>query len=274
MNGGHTVSGINAAVRARRSPLPALEHAKLANAARLLEQATIASTAVDQPAIAVAPIFQPPPLLERHNSEYKRQQWTHRAVGGAIKRTFDIVAATAALTVLSPILASVWLAVRLESPGPGFFRQRRGGFRGRPFYIYKFRTMRTQESREVTQAKRVDVRVTRLGAFLRKYSVDELPQLINVLTGDMSIVGPRPHALAHDRKFLTFDRRYAGRHRARPGITGLAQVSGSRGPTDTDDKIRERIGYDLDYVAKWSPLMDIKIIIKTAWVVIRDRNAF
>ena len=267
IDGGRTESAISA----RRSPLPKLEHSR-----RLIEQAMIASTAIDpaQPAIASAPIFQPPPLLERHASANKRQTWTNRPVGGVLKRTFDIAAAAAALTVLSPILASVWLAVRLESPGPGFFRQRRGGFRGRPFYIYKFRTMRTQESREITQAKRIDTRTTRLGAFLRKYSVDELPQLINVLTGDMSIVGPRPHALAHDRKFLTFDRRYAGRHRARPGITGLAQVSGARGPTDTDDKIRERMTYDLDYVARWSPLMDLKIIIKTAWVVIRDRNAF
>jgi putative colanic acid biosynthesis UDP-glucose lipid carrier transferase len=241
-----------------------------------MEQASLASTAIDpaQPAIASAPIFQPPLLAERHGSIYRRQTWTNRPVGGVLKRSFDIAAASAALAVLSPILASVWLAVRLESRGPGFFRQRRGGFRGRPFYIYKFRTMLTQESREITQAKRIDTRVTRLGAFLRKYSIDELPQLINVLTGDMSIVGPRPHALAHDRKFLTFDRRYAGRHRARPGITGLAQVSGARGPTDTDNKIRERMNYDLDYVSRWSLLMDLRIIIKTAWVVIRDRNAF
>jgi lipopolysaccharide/colanic/teichoic acid biosynthesis glycosyltransferase len=241
----------------------------------MLEQARLASSDLSHVKLEAGPgvdFFQPPPLLERHSARGGEQVWTNRPVGGMSKRAFDVVASAAALTVLSPVLLSVWALVRLESRGPGLFRQRRGGFRGRPFYIYKFRTMKTQESRTITQAKQVDARVTRLGAFLRKYSVDELPQLLNVFLGDMSIVGPRPHALAHDRKFLTFDRRYAGRHRARPGITGLAQVSGARGPTDTDDKIRERMSFDLDYCARWSWLMDIRIVIKTAWVVIRDRN--
>lgn len=134
--------------------------------------------------------------------------------------------------------------------------------------------MRTSEDRTIVQAKKEDDRTTRIGRFLRRYSIDELPQLINVLLGDMSIVGPRPHALAHDRQFSTIDRRYIGRHHARPGITGLAQVSGSRGLTDTREKILERMDFDLQYVSSWSWLLDIKVIVKTATVVLFDRSAF
>jgi lipopolysaccharide/colanic/teichoic acid biosynthesis glycosyltransferase len=216
--------------------------------------------------------FRPPPLHDRHGQLARRRP--AGKVGGPGKRLFDIVASAGALVMLSPILAGIWLIVRLESPGPGLFRQRRGGFQGRPFYIYKFRTMRTCESRTIAQATQADGRTTRLGRFLRKYSIDELPQLINVLKGDMSIVGPRPHALAHDRQFCTVDRRYAGRHHARPGITGLAQVSGLRGPTDTREKIVQRMEYDLRYVANWSWAMDLGIILRTVLVLIRDRNAF
>jgi len=218
------------------------------------------------------PAFSPPPLHERHG-RLSRNRQTGK-VGGISKRLFDMVAAGGALLVLSPILGGIWLAVRLESPGPGFFRQRRGGFQGRPFFIYKFRTMRTCEDRTISQAKQGDDRTTRLGKFLRKNSIDELPQLINVLLGDMSIVGPRPHALAHDRQFSTVDRRYCGRHHARPGITGLAQVSGSRGPTDTRDKIVQRMEHDLRYVSNWSWRMDINILMRTVLVVFRDRDAF
>jgi lipopolysaccharide/colanic/teichoic acid biosynthesis glycosyltransferase len=198
----------------------------------------------------------------------------HRIVGGPAKRAFDIIAAGAALTVLSPALLVVWGVVRLESPGPGLFRQRRGGFQGRPFYILKFRTMRACEGSSISQAKKEDGRTTRIGRFLRKNSIDELPQLFNVLMGDMSIIGPRPHALAHDRKFASVDRRYMGRHHARPGITGLAQVSGARGPTDTNEKIVQRMLFDLDYVANWSWKLDLQILLKTLRVVVRDRNAF
>jgi lipopolysaccharide/colanic/teichoic acid biosynthesis glycosyltransferase len=178
------------------------------------------------------------------------------------------------LVVLSPVLLGVWALVRIESPGTGLFRQRRGGFQGRPFFIFKFRTMRTCESKSIAQAKQLDDRTTRLGRFLRRYSIDELPQLINVLLGDMSLVGPRPHALAHDRQFSTIDRRYVGRHHARPGITGLAQVSGARGLTDTRDKILQRTDFDLEYVSTWSWLQDARIILRTVQVVLRDRNAF
>jgi len=190
------------------------------------------------------------------------------------KRAFDIVAAGGALAVLSPVLVGIWVLVRLDSPGPGLFRQRRGGFQGRPFHILKFRTMRTCEGRSIAQARREDGRTTRLGRFLRRYSIDELPQLLNVLLGGMSLVGPRPHALAHDRQFLKVDRRYVGRHHARPGITGLAQTSGARGPTDTREKILERMKYDLKYVSEWSWALDLRILLRTVLVVLRDRNVF
>jgi putative colanic acid biosysnthesis UDP-glucose lipid carrier transferase len=216
--------------------------------------------------------FSPPSLHERHGTSQRRTQ--DEKVGGPLKRMFDIVVSGSALLVLSPILAGIWVAVRLESPGPGLFRQLRGGFQGRPFHILKFRTMKTCESRTIAQAKQGDGRTTRLGRFLRRNSIDELPQLFNVLIGDMSIIGPRPHALAHDRQFSTADRRYAGRHRARPGITGLAQVSGSRGPTDTPEKIRARMEYDLRYVSHWSWTMDTQILSRTVRVVLRDRDAF
>jgi putative colanic acid biosynthesis UDP-glucose lipid carrier transferase len=216
--------------------------------------------------------FSPPLLHERHGTLVRRAQ--DEKVGGPLKRAFDIAAASGALLTLSPILAGIWLAVRLESPGPGLFRQRRGGFQGRPFYIVKFRTMKTCEDKSIAQVKQGDDRTTRLGGFLRRTSIDELPQLFNVLVGDMSIIGPRPHALAHDRQFSTVDRRYMGRHHARPGITGLAQVSGSRGPTDTPEKIRTRMEYDLQYVSRWSWTMDMQILARTVLVVLRNRDAF
>lgn len=217
--------------------------------------------------------FRPPPLQTRY-ARNSRLSLSSKVVGGVSKRAFDIVVSASALIVLSPALLGIWALVRINSPGPGLFRQRRGGFEGRPFRILKFRTMRTCESRSIAQAKQQDDRTTRLGRFLRKYSIDELPQLINVLKGDMSIIGPRPHALAHDRKFYGIDRRYAFRHRARPGITGLAQVSGSRGPTDTDAKVIERLEYDLEYVTDWSWKRDVSIFLRTIKVLIIDRSAF
>lgn len=216
--------------------------------------------------------FDPPPL-KRLLAETARQS-SSRIVGGPVKRIIDVLLAGSALVALSPFLLGVWAAVRIDSPGPGLFRQRRGGFQGRPFYILKFRTMKTCETKTITQAKDGDTRTTPLGRTLRKLSIDELPQLINVLKGEMSLIGPRPHALAHDRQFVTMDRAYAGRYRARPGITGLAQVSGSRGRTDTPEKIAERLKYDLDYVRNWSLGMDISIIIRTVLMLLKDRSAF
>lgn len=215
-----------------------------------------------------------PPLLHARFARNNRLSLSSGVVGGVSKRAFDIVVASGALLVLSPALLGVWALVRIDSPGPGLFRQRRGGFEGRPFQILKFRTMKTCENRSIAQATQDDGRTTPLGRFLRKFSIDELPQLINVVRGEMSMIGPRPHALAHDRAFHDVDRRYAFRHRARPGLTGLAQVSGSRGRTDTEAKIVERLEYDLDYVRNWSWKADIAIFFRTIKVLLSDRSAF
>jgi len=188
-------------------------------------------------------------------------------VGGWLKRAVDIAIAAAALIVLAPLLALIALAVKLDSPGSAIFRQERGGLGGRTFYIWKFRTMRVTENRGVVQARHHDARITRIGSFLRRSSWDELPQLINVLIGDMSIIGPRPHALEHDVHFAKVDARYPQRQRARPGITGLAQVNGCRGPTETDEKIQARTGYDVEYVRSWSLVRDIRILAATAALV-------
>jgi putative colanic acid biosynthesis UDP-glucose lipid carrier transferase len=184
-------------------------------------------------------------------------------IGGWSKRAFDIVMASAALVVLAPLLVLIAIAVRIDSPGQSIFRQERGGINGRTFRIWKFRTMSVTENRGVVQARHHDARITRIGGFLRRSSWDELPQLVNVVMGDMSIIGPRPHALEHDIQFEKVDARYPLRKRARPGITGLAQVSGCRGPTETEEKIRARTGHDVDYVRRWSWLMDVRILMAT-----------
>lgn len=194
----------------------------------------------------------------------------HAPVGGWSKRTLDIVASAGALIVLAPLLLVIAIAVRLDSPGAAIFRQERGGFRGKTFRIWKFRTMRVTENSGIVQARRNDARITELGAFLRRSSLDELPQLVNVLMGDMSIIGPRPHALEHDTQFEKVDPRYGMRFRARPGVTGLAQVSGCRGPTETDEKICARTAYDIDYVQTWSWKRDISIAIRTASLFWKD----
>jgi putative colanic acid biosynthesis UDP-glucose lipid carrier transferase len=197
-----------------------------------------------------------------------------RPVGGKTKRAFDIVASAAGLLLLSPFLLLIGLLIRLDSPGPALYRQRRTGFRGRAFTILKFRTMRTMEDgRRVRQAQPGDDRVTPLGRILRITSIDELPQLINVLKGDMSLVGPRPHAVGHDHDFFVVDDHYPLRFLARPGITGAAQVAGARGVTDTPDKVELRLWHDLDYVNHWSLLRDIAILLRTAALLFGDKNA-
>ncbi len=190
-------------------------------------------------------------------------------VGGWSKRAFDIGVSAAALVVLAPLLVLIAVLVRLDSPGQAIFRQERGGFRGKPFRIWKFRTMRVMENRNIVQARHNDARFTRLGAFLRRSSLDELPQLFNVLIGDMSIVGPRPHALEHDAKFARVDPRYELRFCARPGVTGSAQVNGCRGPTETSEKIRKRTGYDVEYVRHWTWAREIKVLARTAAILLK-----
>ena len=180
------------------------------------------------------------------------------------KRVFDIAVAAGGLIALTPLFAVVAFAIWLESGHPVFFRQRRYGFNQQEFRIIKFRTMTTLEDGDVVrQATRHDRRVTRLGRILRKWNIDELPQLINVLKGDMSLVGPRPHALSHNREYERKIALYARRHNVLPGITGWAQVNGFRGETDTDEKMRARVDHDLYYIDNWSPWFDLKILLKT-----------
>ena len=180
------------------------------------------------------------------------------------KRALDTVLASLALLVLSPVLLAVALAIKLDGRGPVFFMQRRYGFNQEPFRIFKFRSMKTMEDgRGVRQATAGDSRITRIGAFLRKTNIDELPQLLNVIRGEMSLVGPRPHALAHDQAFERDVARYARRHNVRPGITGWAQVNGWRGETDTPEKVIGRVEHDLYYIDNWSLLLDVNILIRT-----------
>jgi Undecaprenyl-phosphate glucose phosphotransferase len=190
------------------------------------------------------------------------------------KRIFDVVISVGALIVLAPLLACVAIMIRLDSPGPAFFLQRRYGFNQQPFRIIKFRTMTTLEDGDVIpQARHDDLRITRVGRWLRQWNADELPQLLNVLKGDMSLVGPRPHALCHDREFEQRISLYARRHNVRPGITGWAQVNGLRGETDTDEKMRRRVDFDLYYIDNWSMLFDLRILLLTVFSRSSYRNA-
>lgn len=192
----------------------------------------------------------------------------------ACKRAFDIAVAALAGLLLLPLLSLIALAIRLDSPGPILFRQRRHGFNQEAFRIFKFRTMTTTDDGNViVQARRNDPRITRIGRVLRRYNLDELPQLLNVLSGDMSLVGPRPHALAHDKEFERKIALYARRHNVKPGITGWAQVNGLRGETDTDEKMAARVAHDLWYIDHWSFSLDLLILFRTLFSAKAFRNA-
>jgi Undecaprenyl-phosphate glucose phosphotransferase len=192
-----------------------------------------------------------------------------------LKRTGDVALAFFALMFAAPMMVVIALAVRLNGPGPIIFRQTRKGFNGKPFVMFKFRTMTVQENgASVTQASRNDPRVTRIGKWLRATSLDELPQLVNVLRGEMSLIGPRPHALAHDDQFEKMLEDYAYRHHVKPGLTGWAQVHGLRGATPTVALIDARVKMDLWYINNWSPWLDIQILFKTVVEVLRKRNAY
>jgi len=202
-----------------------------------------------------------------------RRPLTHREI--IQKRLFDLVFAAAALLVSTPLLILVALLIKLDSPGPIFFVQRRFGFNQQPFRIIKFRSMRTlDDGAVIQQARPDDPRLTRIGRWLRRWNIDEIPQLFNVLTGDMSLVGPRPHALSHDREYEHRISLYARRHNMKPGITGWAQIHGLRGETDTDEKMRKRVEYDLFYIDNWSLWLDLKIIARTVLSRTPYQNAY
>nr|WP_315464240.1 undecaprenyl-phosphate glucose phosphotransferase [uncultured Rhodoferax sp.] len=193
-----------------------------------------------------------------------------------IKRMEDVVVATLALLLLSPLMITIAIAVKLTSKGPVLFKQKRHGWNDEEIYVYKFRSMKVHEEQtgKVTQAQRMDPRVTPLGRFLRKTSLDELPQFINVLQGRMSVVGPRPHALEHNSEYVKLIPRYALRHKVKPGITGWAQICGYRGETDTIDKMEGRVQHDLFYLENWSLWLDLKIIVTTPIATIQNKNVY
>jgi putative colanic acid biosysnthesis UDP-glucose lipid carrier transferase len=196
-------------------------------------------------------------------------------IDGVLKRIFDLVLGSALLIILAVPIVVIAIAIKLTSAGPVFFRQTRYGLDGDEIIVWKFRTMTVCEQGEnAVQAKRGDPRVTPLGALLRRFSIDELPQLLNVLAGNMSLVGPRPHANAQNEEFRTQIQGYMLRHKVKPGITGLAQVNGWRGETDVPEKMQKRIEFDHRYIREWSLWLDIKILFKTIFVVISGKNAY
>ena len=196
-------------------------------------------------------------------------------VNGLLKHVSDLLFASLILFLVSPLMLLIAIGVKLSSPGPVLYKQKRYGVDGRDILVYKFRSMTVcEEGPNIKQAQQGDKRVTKLGAYLRKTSLDELPQFINVLEGKMSVVGPRPHAVSHNEMYRKIIKGYMVRHKVKPGITGWAQVNGLRGETETLDKMEKRIQYDLDYLRNWSITLDVWIIFKTASVILRDRHAY
>ena len=194
---------------------------------------------------------------------------------GLRKRAVDVALGLAGLALTGPLMLGIAIAVKLTSRGPVLFKQRRYGLNGEEIQVYKFRTMTVcEDGPVVAQATRDDARITPLGRFLRRTSLDELPQILNVLEGKMSFVGPRPHAVAHNEQYRTLINGYMIRHKVRPGITGWAQVNGLRGETDTIDKMRARIAYDIDYLRNWSLWLDLRILLRTVLLVLRDEQAY
>ena len=192
-----------------------------------------------------------------------------------VKRLSDVVLGGLIVVLIAPVLLLVALGVKLSSPGPVIFKQRRNGLDGEEIVVYKFRSMRAQDNGAVVQqATKQDPRITPFGAFMRRTSLDELPQFFNVLQGRMSIVGPRPHAVAHNEQYRQLIKAYMVRHKVKPGITGWAQIHGHRGETETIEKMQARVEYDLEYLRNWSLGLDLQIIARTIKLVFFDRNAY
>ncbi len=196
-------------------------------------------------------------------------------INRVIKRVSDVVLSSMILTLISPLMLAVAVGVKMSSPGPIIFKQRRNGLDGKEILVYKFRSMRVMDNGAVVkQATKGDPRITPFGAFIRRTSLDELPQFVNVLQGRMSIVGPRPHAVAHNDEYRNIIDAYMVRHKVKPGITGWAQVNGLRGETDTIDKMEARVAYDLEYLRNWSLTLDLRIIARTIKLSFFDKNAY
>jgi putative colanic acid biosynthesis UDP-glucose lipid carrier transferase len=199
-----------------------------------------------------------------------------RGFNRTLKRCEDLVLGILICALVTPVCLAIALLIKFSSPGPVLFKQYRNGQDGRRFKVYKFRSMTVHQEANgtVTQAKPDDPRLTRLGAFLRRTSLDELPQFFNVVQGRMSIVGPRPHALIHNEYYMDLIESYMWRHKVKPGITGLAQIRGYRGLTDTLEKMERRVECDLEYINNWSLWLDLKIITLTVFSIFHNRNAF
>ena len=193
---------------------------------------------------------------------------TSQPTAALSKSLLDKSVALMAIALLSPLLVAIGLAVKLTSHGPIIFKQDRHGWNGKVIKVWKFRSMRMHDDLEVKQASRNDSRITPIGRFIRRTSIDELPQLFNVLQGHMALVGPRPHAIAHNDYYSGKILAYMARHRIKPGITGLAQINGCRGETDTIDKMKRRVEIDLKYINNWSLWLDLKILLKTPFTLL------
>ena len=194
---------------------------------------------------------------------------------GVVKRITDIALALSILVIAAPLMLALALMVRMSSPGPIIFAQRRYGLDGREITVWKYRTMTVlEDGAQIVQATREDARITPVGRFMRRYSLDELPQLFNVLQGRMSLVGPRPHAVAHNEEYRKLIKGYMIRHKVPPGMTGLAQVNGCRGETARVEDMQARVNYDLEYLRRWTPLLDLKILLLTALLLLRDEKAY
>jgi Undecaprenyl-phosphate glucose phosphotransferase len=227
------------------------------------------------PAEATANLFGLPMRRVGHSIAIETQRVPMASFARGTKRALDIAVAAFVLCLLAPAFIVIAAAIKLDSSGPVFFQQRRNGYRGREFRIVKFRTMTVQEDGDaVTQARRDDQRVTRVGRWLRKTSFDELPQLLNILRGEMSLVGPRPHAVAHDELYAKLIENYELRQHVKPGVTGWAQVNGLRGETPTVDLMFRRIEFDLWYAANSSVALDLQILARTVSAVLRQDNAY
>ena len=211
--------------------------------------------------------------MEKH-IELKQSRANH-IVCRFLKRSEDIVVSTIVLVLISPILLLIAISIKTTSKGPIIFKQKRGGINNKEIVIYKFCSMSTQDNGSIVkQATKNDARITPIGKFLRKTSLDELPQFINVIQGKMSIVGPRPHAVAHDLEYGKLISEYNQRFLVKPGITGLAQINGWRGETDTLEKMQKRVDMDLDYINNWTLWLDIKIIFITIWKGFSSKNSY
>jgi exopolysaccharide biosynthesis polyprenyl glycosylphosphotransferase len=200
---------------------------------------------------------------------------SHNPVEQFLKRGFDLAIALPLFVLLAPLMLAIAVLIRFDSAGPALFRQKRLGQGGKPFEIVKFRSMTVLEDGDnVTQVRKGDVRVTRVGRWLRRSSLDELPQFFNVIAGDMSLVGPRPHAIAHDRLYASLIENYELRQLVKPGITGWAQVNGRRGETPAVEDMRDRVTLDIWYARRASFSLDLKILLRTPFEVFRQRNAY